>query len=150
MTSLGRDLKAHTAAVFASTSTAVTAAGSGDATEITGASIDRLLYEKAESVVFCVPVRAVLAAAKAITINGLIEDSADGSSWATFLATALLLTLTDSGSGSTLTGVARVGSQINTARRYIRLKCTPDMTATATDTAVVGAGVAIFGGLNQL
>lgn len=147
MHSLGRDIKAETLKVFALTSTSLTAGGGGDNTEITGATIDRQSYTKAESAEFILPCRAVLAAGKKLTVTGLVEDSANGSSWATYLASATLLTLLDSGSGSTLTGVARMGIDLNGARRYIRCKATPDLDASGTDTAVVGAGTCELAGL---
>ena len=151
MNSLFRDVKASTKAVFAHVSTAVTAAGTGDATEITGATIDKnTLGFHAESVVFETPVRAVLAATKTITITMNIEDSADGNSWADVSTAAVELTLLGGSGGTTETGVARHGYDLNKLRRYIRVMVTPDMSNTATDTAVVGGGVATFAGIQQL
>lgn len=151
MNSLGRDIKAETQSVFALTSTAATAAGSGDNTEVDGATINKAtLGFKAESVVFSVPARALLAATKTLTLTANLQDSANGSSWTDITDPAVILTLTGGGGGSTEIGVGRLGYDLNKARQYIRIQCTPDLSNTATDTAVMGAGIATFAGLQQI
>jgi len=150
MKALGRDIKAETYPLYALASTAVTAAGSGDGVEIEGAALNLASLPKAESVVFEVPCKAVLTATKTLVVAGKIQDSANGSSWADLVASATLLTLTGAGGGSTEYGVARVGVDLNKARQYVRVCATPEMSATATDTAVIGAGVAEFGGLQEM
>mgnify|MGYP000246303203 CR=1 FL=1 len=148
MSSLGKDLKGETTSKFALTSTAVTAGGTGDATEIDGASIDTTaLGVKAQSVLFSIPCRAVLGATQTLTVIGNLQDSADNSTWADINDSATLLTLTGGSGGTTETGVARMGFDLTRARRYVRCQVTPDLNRANTDTAVIGAGVATFGGL---
>lgn len=153
MTSLGRDLKAHTRADYAMDVTAIVAGspGSGDATDITGETIDLQGLPKAESVVFEIPCYADLDNAETLTVTGYIQYSAAGSTWTDFADAATLLTLTgDSVSGgSEETGVARIGADLNLLDRYIRVIITPDLSADDTDTANIGAGVAVFGGLQE-
>ncbi len=145
-----RDIKSALLAIFALQSTSVTAGGSGDATEIVGSTINlQTLAKRPASVVFDIPVRAVLAAGKKITVVGRIQESIDGTTWTNATGNdATLLTLLDSGSGSTMTGIARIGLDVIRKNcNYVRVRCTPDMDAANTDTAVVGAGTANFSGL---
>ena len=149
MTALGRDIKAETYPKYALPYTAVTAGAGGDGAEITGATINLLLVPKAESVVFEIPCKAVLAATKTLVVAGKIQDSANGSSWADLVASATLLSLLGGGGGTTEYGVARVGVDLNRARQYVRVMATPDLSATGTDTAEIGAGTAELGGLQE-
>jgi hypothetical protein len=151
MYSLGKDISAELTARFALTSTSVTAAGAGDATEVDGATIDTLgLPGEPSSVVFYIPVRAVLADTKTGVLTANLQDSANGSSWADITTPAVVLTLLGKTGGTTETGIAKLGFDLTKARRYIRIQVTPDLNATSTDTAVVGGGLAVFGGLNEV
>lgn len=148
----GKDINALTRAVFARAATAaITAAGAGDNTEITGDTINvQTLAERPSSVSFEIPVTATLAATETCIVTGLIEKSVDGSTWVTLVASATLLTLTGASGGSTEKGVARIGADIiQSDCNYIRFKATPDLSRSGTDTMQVGAAVAIFGGLHS-
>lgn len=148
----GKDIKGETLSVFARASTgAITAAGAGDNTEITGSSINiASLAHRPSSVVFEIPVTATLAATQTCVVTGLIEKSVDGSTWTTMVASATLLTLTGPSGGATVTGVARVGGDlIQSNANFIRFKATPNLSASGTDTMNVGAAVAVFGGLHD-
>jgi len=140
--SMFKNLRKYFNSVFALTSTAVTAGGSGDATEITGATITLATQSRrVASVEFEIPVRAVLAATATITIVGKIETSPDNSTWTALAGGA---------GGSTETGVARIGCDLlQNNYQYVRVKVTPDMSAANTDTAVVGAGVVILASSDQ-
>lgn len=146
MASLGRDISHELIAKYAFASTAVTAAGSGDATEIVGLTIDtQALPTKAESVAFLVSVLASLTATKNITIAAHIQDSADDSTYADVVASQTILTLSATGTNR---GTGKIGVNLNLCRRYIRIYLTPDMSASGTDTATV-TGIAVFGGLQE-
>lgn len=150
MQSHGKDLKGKTLAYFAGVATAaITAAATGDDTEIVGDTIDlTTLAARPSSVLFVVPVRATLAATKTCIVTGLIEKSADGTNWSDLVASATLLTLLGGEGGTTEKGVAEIGGDlINSDCRYIRYKATPDLNASGTDTMQVGGAVAVFGGL---
>lgn len=147
--SAARNIKAFTQSKFALVSTSITAAGAGDATEIDGVSIEiAAMTKRPSSVVFEIPCRAVLAATKTLVVIGNLQESEDGSVWTDIPGTsATLLTLTGDTGGSTETGTARMGCDV--VRKditHIRCQVTPDLNNTATDTAVIGAGVAVFGG----
>lgn len=165
-----RDLAAITAAVPGAAYVAATAAGSGDNTLVTGLTIDRSsLAQNGLStltgvlptyVMFNLFYEAVLAAAATLSIKTvLIEDSADGSSWATFLdQTATPRPLgwppsgvvdTGGGGGTTQRGIVRFGANIRGARRYIRLKYTPDLSAGSVDTGKFTVS-AVFAGFQAL
>jgi hypothetical protein len=152
MQSHGKDLKGQTLAFFAGVaSAAITAAATGDNTQIVGDTIDlTALDARPSSVVFDIPVRATLAEDKTCIVTGLIEKSADGATWATLLASTTLLTLTGDTGGSTEKGVARLGADlIESDCNYIRFKATPDLNASGTDTMTIGGVVATFGGLQK-
>jgi hypothetical protein len=150
---LGRDLKAFTRADYALEATSVTAGspGAGDGVDITGETIDLQGKPKAESVVFEVPCTADLDNAETLIVQGHIEYSDDGSDWTDLDDAETILTLTgDSVSGGSVeTGVARIGADLTLCDRYIRVIINPNLSADDTDTATVGAGVAVFGGLQE-
>jgi hypothetical protein len=144
MRSHGKDIKGATLSKFCLAGS-LTAAGTGDNTLITGDTINlQTLAARPASVVFEIAGRAVLAATKTLVITALVEASIDGTTWTTLVASATVLTLTSS-AGSTEVGVGRIGVDLIQADlNYIRLKATPDLNNTATDTAIVAA-VAVFG-----
>lgn len=146
-----KNLRSFFSAVFALTSTAVTAGGSGDATEIVGATIDLAAQpRRVSSIEFEIPVRAVLGATQTCVVVGKIEVSPDNSTWTELAANATLLTLTGGSGGTTETGVARIGCDlIQNNYAYVRVKVTPDLNRANTDTAVVGGGVAILASSDQ-
>ncbi len=155
MQALGRDLKAFTRSEYTLAKTDVTAAGSGDATAINGSTIDLQGKPKAESVVFEIPLYADLDNAETLAVTGIVQESPNGSDWTTLVASATLATLTGDAvsGGSTETGIARLGANLNQAlstTRYIRCVITPDLSRSGIDTAVIGAGVAVFGGLQEV
>lgn len=151
MQSHGKDIKGATLSYFAGIGTTATAAGSGDATEVVGDTIDlEALSSRPSSVVFEIPVKSVLADTETCVLVGDLEKSADGSTWSSLVASATLLTLTGETGGTTEKGVARMGADlIQTNCRYIRCNYTPELSASGTDTAALGGAVAVFGGLDE-
>lgn len=136
----------------ASDNVALTAAGAGDNTEVTGQIIDTTLFKHPLSLAILIACKAVLAASKKLTIKTVkLEHSDDsGMAGAVNLATpADTDVLVDSGAGSTLHGVLKHSVDLAGAKRYIRLKYTPDLDATVTDTATTAA-IFVFGGQDQL
>lgn len=150
-----RDLVGITAAVPAAAYVAATAGGSGDNTLVTGLTLNRAsLVQNGLStltgilptyVMFNLFYEAVLAGAATLSIKTvLIEDSANGSSWATFLDQtstprpngwpASGVVDTGGTGGTTQRGIVRFGANIQGARQYIRIKYTPDLSASGTDT----------------
>lgn len=149
MQSNGKDLKGRTISRAAAGGRLV-AGGTGDNTEIVGATINlATLAARPASVVFEVFGRAVLAASATLVITAEIEQSVDGTNWSStdLVASATVLTLTGGGGGSTELGVGRIGADlIQDGVNYIRIKMTPNLSAANTDTAEVSA-VAVFDAL---
>lgn len=147
MYALGRNVAAEILPKYAAASTSLTAAGGGDNTAVNGSAIDQTTFPcKAESIAFLIAALAVLTAAKTLVVTAKIQDSADNSTWADVVASATILTLTATGTSS---GAGRLGVDLNTCRRYVRVVFTPDLSATGTDTAVVQC-IAILGGLQEV
>lgn len=129
----------------------ITAAGSGDNTEVDGPSIDR---KDANSMSVAIVAQAVLAATKTLVVKATIQDSANGSSFDDVpaalqpggAANSTVMTLTGASGGSTERGVYQLGVNLSSLRRYVRIQVLPDLNATGTDTATV-VGVVTLGGL---
>lgn len=145
----GKDIKNKTLS-RACLAGSLTAGGTGDATLITGATINiQTLPSRPAGMVFEIVARAVLAATKILGVAALVESSVDGTTWTTLVASSTVLTLTGGAGGSTELGVARIGVDLVQANvNYIRLKVTPDLDAANTDTAIVAA-LAVFGSLSK-
>ena len=146
---LQRDVLDLTLQAPASAFASITAGGAGDNAAITGTTIDRYNYGVALCAVFDIRFQATMANANTLTLKSLqIEHSPDGATWTvltTFTDPGVVLT----GAGNTQQGVARVGTSLREAYRYIRFDFTPDLSAANTDTAILTAGVT-FAGFDRL
>lgn len=129
----------------AAANTSVTAAGAGDNTAVTGTIIDRDAIYSPQKVTLAINWTATLAASKLLTLKSVLLESSDASdmsgattlvTWEDATGTAIA---TDSGAGSTLTGCKKYGVHLGPAKRYVRVKFTPDLNATSTDTAALSA-----------
>jgi hypothetical protein len=150
MVALGKNIAGTIHPVPALANSTATAAGTGDATEVNGITIDLQSYvQRYQSIEFLIACQATLAADKTLTVVGNLQDSADGSSWSDTLASATLLTLTGGSGGSTERGVARMGYDLTKCRRYVRCQVTPDLSATGTDTSVM-QGLAVLAGADEI
>jgi hypothetical protein len=133
----------------------LTAGGAGDNTAVVGTWLDRealgfgyaggsLPMTALVSIAFS----AVLAAGKGLNMGLLVEDSADGVTPATYQtipATSGAL----SAAGGTVNGQIGFHVFLGSARRYVRFTWTPDLTNTATDTAIIFPMCAL-GGFDRL
>lgn len=148
-----KDLLSITRAAIASAFTSLTAGGSGDNTAVTGLSIDRAALGLPQSCILNWNFTATLAAAATLTIKDLvIQDSADGTNWATYVPprpdaaiAAPGVVATGPGGGGTVRGVSRLNVNLTAARQFVRFGWTPDLSASATDTAIVAATVTMAG-----
>lgn len=149
MQSHGKDLRGRTLSRAAAAGRLV-AGGTGDNTEIVGATINlATLAARPASVVFEVVGRAVLAATATLVIAAEVEGSSDGTTWVDLVASATVLTLTGGAGGTTELGAGRIGVDlIQSNASFIRLKMTPNLSAANTDTAEV-ASVAVFDALSM-
>ena len=128
--------------VNSSNPTVITAAGTGDATAVTGQSIDRLDYDSAVLVIGWV---AALADTKSLKLAVEYQESSDNSSWDTAVALQASAAVATSSGGTVEKGVTVFDLPLKARKRYIRFNFTPDLTASGTDTASLMA-IAFLGG----
>lgn len=120
-----------------------TAGGTGDATAVTGATIDRDNYL---SGVLSIAYKATLAADKTLTLAVERQESSDGTNWDTAVAIqAATLADTGGGGGTTETGVVKFNLNMSGYKRYVRFNFTPELNAANTDVAVISAQFVLGG-----
>jgi len=132
---------------------AVTAGGAGDNTQVNGLIIDRLKSGRkfAHSAALVITYEAVLAATKTLSLAADIQHGANSAlSDAAVLSTGIAATVVATGptGGGTVRGAKIVAVDLGSAKQYFRARITPDLSATATDTAKVSA-TWILGGLES-
>lgn len=128
-----------------------TAAGTGDATAVTGATIDtqftvtgkggnaKDILAKASSVKFSLTGKTTLTAAKTLSIACEYQESSDGSTWDTAVALlASTVVKTGAVTDSAITPL-EYNLSLESKKRYIRFNFTPDLSHTSSDTAVLSA-----------
>lgn len=123
---------------------AITAAGTGDNTAVTGEKIDRQDYQ---SCVLVIAGAADLQASETLTLKSIeYQESDDGSSWDTAVSIDSSEVVATGGTGgSDETFLFQSKLNLRGKKRYIRFNFTPDLSASATDTAVAVAVVALGG-----
>ena len=138
----------------ASGSGSLTAAGAGDAAEVTGAGFDRMAAGGGGflSAVLAVWAKAVQAGATTLKMTVKIEHADDSG----FSVNLTSVTLSAAAPGDTIVtgagtkeGTLEYDVNLSSLRRYVRLKVTPDLSAAGVDTATWAAGF-IMGGADQL
>lgn len=136
----GADTKA-----FASGAASFTAAGTGDNTAVTGASIDRRDFGSGVLTIYW---KTTLGASETLKIAAEYQESDDDSTWGT--ATSLYAATTvKTGAVTAGYGVKESDVDLSTKKRYIRFNFTPDLSASGTDTAVVFAGFSAGGAVER-
>jgi len=148
MTSHIRDIAALLTGRYGTHVAEVTAAGTGDATEVNGAYIDRLGFS-------CVKVLIgfsfTLGGTETISFAGNLQDASDsgGTGVADFGdAAASTVAATGDSGGSTETGVFEMDFDLTGADRWVRAQFTPDLSAANTDTGFCFA-LYVLGGEDQ-
>jgi hypothetical protein len=129
-----------------------TAGGTGDATSITGITIDREGFGNGSlplSALASVIYEATLASGATLSIGYAVQDSADSSTWADYQTATSAVVSTGASGGSTNKGAFNVQVNLTTARRYVRFNYMPTCSATGTDTTY-SDGVGAFGGFDRL
>lgn len=131
---------------------AETAAGSGDATSVTGTTIDRGGFAGGGmpgSALLGVLYSATLGSGKTLSVAVALQDSADGQTFADFATVVSTVAATGPSGGGAVHGEYNVPVNLLGARRYVRFNYMPDLSATGTDTSVTfSAG--FFGGFDRL
>ena len=125
--------------------TTATAAGTGDNTAVTGATVDRQGFGSAKVVVSW---KTSLTASQTLALAVAYQDSADGSSWNTAVALQASATVATSALTNSVDEV-QFDLDMTGLQRYVRINFTPDLSHSATDTAVVAATI-ILGGADKL
>jgi hypothetical protein len=135
----------------AAANTAVTAGGSGDDTEVTGVTLDRLSMNSPQSAVLAIPFTATLAEGETLSLAYEVEEgqASNLSDAATLQSAATAVVATGPSGGGTVTGTFEVNVPLMGAGQYVRAKFTPNLSAANTDTAALSA-VLVFGGAERL
>lgn len=143
-----------------------TGGGAADSATFTFSSVDREAFlfggSLPQSADIGVLYTATLASGKTLSIQFDLQDSADNTNFSDFATAAAAVVATGPSGGGLVTGVARMprpssagalagipGVDLRGARRYVRLLAIPHLSATGTDTAIIGH-VAVFGGFDLL
>lgn len=133
-----RDIGSYIKSAFCGAASA-TAAGTGDATEVDGAYIDRQDHLSAKLVI---SYTATLQQDETLTIAANMQDASDSSGTGVAdYGTAYAATVVATGGtgGSTETGTVELDVDLAAAKQYVRAQFTPDLSASGTDTAIVSA-----------
>lgn len=130
------------------------AAGAGDATEVNGSWVDRVLADvgMAQSAKLVITFTATLAASATLTFAGNFQDATDSSgTGAADYSTAFSATVVATGDsgGSTETGTVEIDVDLSGARQFIRSQITPNLSAGATDTCEWSACLVFYGDHRQ-
>lgn len=121
-----------------------TAAGTGDNTKVTGATINRATYNYPGSAKLCISYVTDLTAAKTLSFAAEYQESSDGSSWDTAVVIQAA-TADKTGAATAFVGDVEYDIDLTGKKQYVRFNITPDLSNTATDT-VVWAANAVLGG----
>lgn len=145
------DINSYIGAVSASDSATATAAGTGDNTLVTGLVIDRFALGLPLSAAFVLRYKTALAAAATLSFAWSVETSSDSGFSTPVVLASQTSTVQETGAagGSTNRGVLRIPVDLGPALQYVRLKFTPDLSASGTDT-FEGSAVAVLGGQENL
>ena len=121
----------------------VTAAGTGDATKVTGQTINNI--NGGQSGVLLTSFVAALTDTKSLSFTVEIQESADGSTWDTaeVLQAATVAVLADS--TTNFHGVQRLEVDLKKRKQYVRFNVTPDLSHSGTDTCT-WSSVLVVGG----
>lgn len=145
---VGRDIGSQLL-IKAAAAGRLVAAGTGDATEITGQTIDRMgargqMYQSAK---IAAAYHCVLTDTKTLSIGLKIQESADGSNWDTAeVIYAATVVATAANPALEFTGVKVTDLDLSSRKRYVRFNPTPDLNHSGTDVAEIAVTVTLGGG----
>ncbi len=129
----------------------IVAAAGNDNVEIDGPALQRSTFPECYlSAVAYLFFDSTLADGETLSLAANVQDSGDGAAWADFGSEndfALAVVATGGTGGTIEQGVEQVKVNLRTARDFIRLQSTFDLSAGATDTARVAA-LFVLGGSN--
>lgn len=149
---LQRDVGSLGSLLRLSAASSAVAAGSGDSTTTTGATIDRFGFSSGAmpmTLASAIVYDATLASGKTLSFGYAVQDSADGTNWSDYATATYAVVATGPSGGGAVAGQLEVGVSLTSARRYVRENFATDLSATGTDTAVARA-VGFFAGFDRL
>lgn len=149
---LQRDVVSLGALKRLSAAASATAAGAGDSTTTTGATIDRMGFGNGSmpnTMALSVLWDATLATGKALSVGYAVQDSPDGANWSDYQTGTYAAVATGATAASVAAGEFEVGVNLGSARRFVRANFALDLSATQTDTAVARAA-GFFAGFDRL
>lgn len=129
-----------------------TAGGTGDATTITGLTIDRAGFGNGSlplNADMAVDYEATLQSGATLSLGYAVQDSADGITWADYQTATYTTASTGASGGSTNKGTFPISVYLGSARRYVRFNYSPDLSSAGTDTSYSDAQ-AVFAGFDRL
>lgn len=142
---------AYSRSAFVAINKTATAAGTGDATEVDGAWVDRKPSDVGvfQSAKLVIPYTASLTADKTLAFGVQFRDATDSSgTGAADYGDAIASTVVASATG-TNTGTVEVDIDLAAAREFVQAQITPDLSATATDTVEWAAVLVLYGADRQ-
>lgn len=130
----------RTLEVFNCGASHATAAGTGDNTAVTGATINRMVAgtegDQLNSGKLILSYKTTLTDTKTLSYAIAYQESADGSSWDTAVALqASTVALTGASSTDAL-GTVEYNVNLHDKKQYIRFNFTPDLSHSGTDVAI--------------
>lgn len=134
-----------------SAAASATAAGTGDSTTTTGATIDRAAFpggSMPNTLAAAIAYEATLGSGKTLSFGYAVQDSADGANWSDYQTATYAVVATGPSGGGAVAGQFEVSVNLSSARRYTRFNHAPDLSATGTDTAQARA-VGFFAGFDR-
>lgn len=129
-----------------------TAGGTGDATSVTGASLDRVgafSGSLPDSALISVLFEATLASGATLSVQYDLQSSPDNSTWTDYQTGTYVVAATGASGGSVVKGEFNVQVNLRNAARYLRFIYSPKCSSTGTDTTY-SDGVGFFGGGDRL
>lgn len=120
----------------------VTAAGTGDNTKVTGATVNR---KGAESCVLAIGWAAALTDEKTLSLAIEIQESDDDSTWDTAVVLQAATVIKTATATTNYSDVYKVKVDLKERKQYVRFNITPDLSNTATDTAEFVAVACLMG-----
>lgn len=125
----------------------ITAAGTGDNTEQTGPTVDRLITTTGavyNSARLDILYTTTLGSSETLKLTAKIQDSADNSTWNTAVVLQAATTV-ETGVQTGKKGVASYQVDFAGRARYVRILWTADLSASGTDTAILSAQLTMGG-----
>lgn len=136
---LQRDVAALGALLRLSLGAAATAGGTGDATSVTGITVDRFAVGNGSLAGVLnagIAYEATLASGATLSIAYAVQEGGDGTNFSDYQTATYAVVATGPSGGGTVGGVFDIGSiNLSGARRYARVNFKPDLSASGTDTA---------------